>query len=435
MKERPESQQAASKARLQFGWRPWSWVGEHPGFSATVAIVVLDAVLLLAYAQQLGRFPPVGELDFAQGVMVLVAGAVASGFVLAVLLVPAGIACLAAPPGGTRGDDPARREVPRWWSPLVSRLFPCVESDAQKREMFWWLPAMGLALAIPACVMLVAFAGGRSVLVAFAVPAVIGGGLTAWWRVWMEGRLGNPVNKRLSTSLCGKHGKLAQAVHGLGRVIGHVIVWGVGLFVYGGTLALAGSGLGAAGIAVLGVMSAILSFAAVKALHKWRVASDREEGAATALSEAARMVLILLLGAFFMLFLATAFGPGPWRLLGIGRYDASCGLDAAGVRVLDALRPKDEVRDYCRGASDGIWRCELHVWWGIGDEWLVSLGQAPLWLWSPEERSGSIILLPRRSIRGCVPLDADSRVSAARRHEGAAGSRTIGISVATDRSL
>ena len=431
MKERPESQQAASKARLQFGWQLWSWVGEHPGFSATVAIVALDALLFLAYTQQLGHFPPVGELDFAQGVMVLVAGAVVSGFVLAALLVPAGIACLAAPPRGMPGDDPARREVPRWWSPLVSRLLPCVESDAQKREMFWWLPAVGVAVAIPLCVMLGAFAGGQSLLATFAALAVIGGVLTVWWRGWTESRLGRPEAERLSASPCGKHGKLARAVYGFGRVIGHVIVWGVGLLAYGRALALAGLSAGAAGIAVLGVISAFLSFAAVRALYKWRVTSDREEGAATALSEVARAVLILLVGAFFVLFLITAFGPGPWRLLGIGRYDASCSLDAAGVRVLHTLRPKDEVRDYCREGHDGLWRCELHVWWGIGEEWLVSLGQVPLWLRLPEERSGSIVPLPRRYIRGCVPLDAGARVPAARRYEGAPGGRSSGISAGT----
>ena len=433
MKERPESQQAASKVRLQFGWRLWSWVGEHPGFSATVAIVALDALLFLAYTRQLGHFPPIGELDFARGVMVLVAGAVVSGFMLAALFLPAGIACLAAPPKGMPGDDPARREVPRWWSPLVSRLLPCVESDAQKGEMLWWLPAMGLAVAIPLCAMLGVLAGGQSLLVAFVALAVIGIVLTVWWRGWTESRLGRPEVERLSSSACGKHGKLAWAVHGFGHVIGHVIVWGGGLLAYGGMLALAGLSAGAAAIAVLGVMSAILSFSAVKALYKWRVASrGRSEGdAVTALSEVARTVLILLLGAFLVLFLATAFGPGPWRLLGIGRYDASCSLDAAGVRVLHTLRPKDEIRDYCREGHDGLWRCELHVWWGIGEEWLVSLGQVPLWLRLPEERSRSIILLPRRYIRGCVPLDAGARVPAARRYEGAPGGRSSGISAGT----
>ena len=161
---------------------------------------------------------------------------------------------------------------------------------------------------------------------------------------------------------------------------------------------------------ILGFITWLVSlvlFAAFFRLHERRLAiavSDHSRKNGWLLSATAWILsLIALVG--------NMLGPGPWPVLGVGRYDALCVVEKEGVDVLASeyevlltrQAGKGEDMPQCNEGPPGAYRCRFHIWWGVGDEWLVSKADAPTWIFGPEKKY-RILPLASRYVRGCVPI-------------------------------
>ena len=337
----------------------WAFARKHPGFSSTVLVIGANAFLFFFYTAHLGQMPPIFGLSLADTVIIFFGSMV----VVLALAILAGSYVLVTLLAG---------------QPRVASTDPCL-----------WRWLLGLSF-VEAVILAVVYLAPLILAaeVVLATLAVVGS----------------------MRRVCG-----AERWHILEDQVPHKLLVFCAFFVFVAwnlilTL-LKGDGWTFLALAVMTLSVSFLLRVAFVSLHERRTPAVRngqlrQKGGSLSVAAWSGGIILSLVAL-----VGNIVGPGPWPVLGVGRYNAVCVVEKEGVDVLASEREalvarragEGEHMPHCQETRYSAYTCQFHVWWDVGDKWLVSKVGVPQWSFGPH-RKYAILSLASRYVRGCVPI-------------------------------